>query len=154
MARTSRRGKKRCLIVERHIWETGGRQQQLQFVLKTAKQFFGPGRTDRAIQVRLFIPATAVTPVTEHGIVISREYKNRTRRTNGFPEMSGFPAGFVFFEQTDERNVYDVWWQDTDSAVIGARYAGWCQGKNTQHGRGRLSIIVEAPVPRFIDRID
>jgi hypothetical protein len=143
---------RRCLIVERHAWETGGSQQQLQFVLELARQFFGAGGSDRAIQVRLFLafPWTVVTGVRD--IVISREYKNGTRRTNGFPEMAGFPAGFVFFEETDVPNVYDVWWQ-TDVAVVAARYSNWSQGGNSQYGRGRLSIIVEAPVPRPIDRI-
>jgi len=154
MAQKPQRGRRRCLIVERHDWETGGRQQQLQFVLKKASDFFGPGITDRTIRVRLFLPAKAERPVVEHDIVISREYQNGTRRTNRFPEMSGFPAGFVFFEETPDANVYDVWWQEVNIAVVAARYSDWKQGANSQHGRGRLSAIVDAPVPRFIDRID
>lgn len=153
MARKPKKQPRRCLIVERHVWETGGSEQQLQFLLDTARAFFGPGNADRTISVRLFIPSTASAPIVERDIVISREYKNATRRTNGFPEMSGFPSGFVFFEETDVANAYDVWWQE-DTPVVAARYSGWSQGKNTQYGRGRLSIIVDAPVPRPIDRID
>ncbi len=67
--------------------------------------------------------------------------------------MSGFPAGFVFFEETGAANTYDVWWQ-TDTPVVAARYGPWSQGRNTQYGRGRLSIIVPAPVPRPIVQID
>jgi hypothetical protein len=146
------RNRKRCLIVERHEWETGARQQQLQFVLEPARRFFGPGAADRTIGVRLFIPPSAPTATAERKIVISREYQNGTRRTNAFPEMGGFPAGFVFFEETHDPGMYDVWWQ-TDAQVVAARYTGWEQGRNTQYGRGRLSVIVTAPVPRPIVRI-
>ena len=154
MPQTRKRRKRRCLIVERHAWETGGQEQQLQFVLEPARRFFGSASADREIRVRLFVPATAEQPMNERVIVISREYRNRTRRTNRFPEMSGFPAGFVFFEETEDTNTYNVWWQQVHAAVIAARYSGWSQGRNNQYGRGRLSIIVPAPVRRFIDRID
>lgn len=145
--------KRRCLIVERNLWETGGRQQQLQFVLDTAREFFGPGNRDLAIRVRVFLPSTANVPGFVRDVTISREYRNGTRRINGFPEMGGVPPSFVFFEETDERHVYDVWWQ-IDKAIVAARFNGWSQGRNTQYGRGRLSIIVDAPVSRPIDRID
>ena len=154
MAKTPSSRSRRCLIVERHIWETGANQQQLQFVLETACRFFGSGDVKRPIHVRLFIPPIAAAPTVERDIEISREYtQSGTRRTNRFPEMSGFPAGFVFFEETAQANSYDVWWQE-DTAVVAARYTGWSQGKNSQYGRGRLSIIVEAPVPRPVSRID
>jgi hypothetical protein len=152
-ARTAARGdRRRCLIVERHEWETGGRQQQLQFVLETARRFFGGGDKDRRIRVRVFLPPTAEQPAFQRDIVISREYQNGTRRTNGFPEMGGIPSAFVFFEETGAAGVYDVWWQ-MDKAVVAARFRGWAQGRNTQYGRGRLSIIVPAPVERLIQRV-
>ena len=154
MPRPANRPKRRCLIVERHPWETGGKQQQLQFLLETARQFFGPRNVDRTIRVRLFMPPGAAQPIVERDIVISREYANGTRRTNRFPEMSVIPPGFVFFEETTQANTYDVWWQQLDTPVVAARYNQWSQGGNTQHGRGRLSVIVSAPVPRPIDRID
>jgi len=153
MARTPATRRKRCLIVERHVWETGGNKQQLQFVLDTARDFFGPGNQKRTIHVRVFTPGRAHEPAFERDIEISAKYANGTRRTNRFPEMGGFPASFVFFEETPEANEYDMWWQ-TDTAVVAARYRNWKQGGNSQHGRGRLSAIVDAPVPRFIDRID
>jgi len=153
MGKKRLQGGRRCLIVERHQWETGGQQQQLQFVLEQARDFFGSPNADRRVQVRLFIPSHAPAPVASHEIVISREYRNGTRRTNGFPEMGGFPAGFVFFEETDEPDTYDVWWQ-VDVAIVAARYGGWSQGRNTQYGRGRLSAIVNAPLPRPINSID
>ena len=145
--------KRKCLIVERHDWETGGRQQQLQFLLDLATEFFGSGNVDRAITVRFFLPAIAPQQAFLKNITISREYSNGTRRTNGFPEMGAVPSSFVFFEETDNQGVYDFWWQQ-DKAIVAARYQGWLQGRNSQFGRGRLSIIVDAPVSRLIDRID
>ena len=153
MPRKPIRHRRRCLIVERHVWETGGRQQQLQFVLKTARQFFGSGTKDRTIQVRVFLTPSGTIPSFTKDITISREYANSTRRTNGFPEMGKVPASFVFFHETNLSNVYDVWWH-IDKAIVAAKYHGWDQGHNTQHGRGRLSIIVNTSVPRVIDRVD
>ncbi len=144
----SRRAR-RCLIVERHLWETGGHQQQLQFPLAAARNFWGSGDRDRRITVHIRL---GPTPVTRQ-ITISREYANGTRRTNGFPEMGDFPTGFVFFQETTTPDEYDVWWQ-IDVAVVAARYSQWRQGQNTQYGRGRLAIIVAAPVPRPIDTIN
>lgn len=146
---TGHRHRRRCLIVERHEWETGGRQQQLQFLLETAEKFFGAGDRDRSIHVRVFLPAAAKQPVFERNIVISRTYVNGTRRTNGFPEMGAVPASFVFFEETQAPGVYDVWWEP-DKPIVVARFRRWAQGRNTQYGRGRLSVIVPAPVDRSL----
>ena len=142
----------RCLIVERYEWETHAQHQQLHFVLATAEAFFGSGDADRIIEVRVFF-APSPLPTYSKRITISREYANGTRTAIGFPDISAVPSAFVFFEETDQPGVYDVWWQQ-DKAIVSARYRGWSQGKNTQHGRGRLSIIVNGPVPRLIDRAD
>lgn len=150
--RRARRIRRRCLVIERHDWETGGQQQQLQFVLETARHFFGPGNRDHLIHIKVFMPASSQRPSFERDIVISREYSNGTRRINGFPEMGSIPASFVFFEETDERDTYDVWW-NVDKVMISARYTDWRQGRNTQYGRGRLSTIVPAPVSRTATRL-
>ncbi len=142
--------RRRCLIVERHPWETGGRQQQLQFVLDHARVFFGPG--ERSIRVRVFMPSNAEAPAFEETITISREYQNGTRRTNGFPQMGGVPSSFIFFEEGLDADTYDLWWQE-DKAIVAAKYGNWSQGRNSQYGRGRLSLIVDAPVPRVIDQL-
>lgn len=146
---------RRCLIVERHLWETGGNMQQLQFVLELARQFFPWPRTrGQQITIRVFMPPGAATPAFTQPITISREYaQSGTRRTNGFPQMGSIPASFIFFEETDQPLVYDLWWQ-TDVAVVAARFHGWSQGRDSQYGRGRLSIIVDAPVARPITRAD
>jgi hypothetical protein len=142
----------RCLIVERHGWETGTNQRQLQFVLQTAAAFFGSGNIDRNVRVRVFLPADAPRPSFEKNITISREYANGTRRTNNFPEMGNIPSSFVFFQETGEAGVYDFWWQ-ADKAIVAARFRNWGQGKNTQYGRGRLSLIVNGTVPRVINQV-
>jgi hypothetical protein len=67
--------------------------------------------------------------------------------------MGGVPSSFVFFQEAGTPNTYNVWWQ-VDKAVIAAKYQGWIQGHNTQFGRGRLSKIVDEPIPRIIDRCD
>lgn len=38
--------------------------------------------------------------------------------------------------------------------VVAAKFGKWAQGQNSQHGRGRLIVIVPAPVTRFIRHID
>ncbi len=153
IARATQAPARRCLIVERHDWETGGSEQQLQFVLEVARQFFGPGTAARAITVNVYLTLSSAHPTFSKQIGISKEYlPSGTRRTNGFPEMGAVPSSFVFFEETDTLNTYDVWWQ-VDKAIVAAHFPNWSQGKNSQHGRGRLSIIVPAPVPRPIDRI-
>lgn len=153
MAKRNTSRQRRCLIVERHEWETGAGQRQLQFVLDPARDFFGRGDRARSIRVRVFLPPDASEPAFEQDITISQEYRNGTRRTNGFPQMGSVPSSFVFFEETDEPDVYDVWWQE-DKAVIAAKYINWSQGVNTQYGRGRLSLVLSVPVPRVIDRVE
>jgi hypothetical protein len=146
-------GQPRCLIVERHEWETGATQRQLQFVLETAEEIFGPGNTDRRITARVFLDPTQAVPSFTKTITISRVYgPSATRRTNGFREIGSVPSAFVFFQETTTPGTYDVWWQ-TDKAIVAAHFHGWIKGRDSQHGRGRLSIVVGAPVPRPIDDV-
>jgi hypothetical protein len=145
---------RRCLIIERHEWETGARSHQLQFPLDIANEFFGAGDVDRDIRVRFRFPADSVSPLFERDLTISRTYaQSGTRRTNRLLEMGLIPASFLFFEETEEALVYDLWWE-TDKAIVAARFHPWAQGRNSQHGRGRLAVIVPAPVPRGIDRVE
>jgi hypothetical protein len=144
---------RRCLIIERHHWETGGGQQQLQFVLNTARRFFG--NRDRTLRIQI-----EILPLNNRirEITISREYYNGTRRTNGFSEIGTRlrnKTAFIFFEETNTLHRYKVWWQ-FDKAIVVARYlnAAWEQGGNSQYGRGRLSVIVDAPVSRRITRMN
>ncbi len=143
---------RKCLIIERHEWETGGEEQQLQIPLPTANKFFGSGVQARSIVVRFFFSAYASSPSFEKNITISKKYPNSTRRVNGFSEIGGFPGCFIFFEETLDEGIYNVWWV-RDKAIIAARYNSWQQAKSSQHGRGRLAIIVPAPVRRDFTNI-
>lgn len=149
---TSENNERRCLIVERHDWETGGREQQIQFPLEVARQFFGPGIASRRITIRMFLPFGANTPTYEKQVSVSAEYQNGTRRLNGFNEIGSLPSCFIFLEETETPNVYDVWWV-YDKAIVAARYNDWQQAQSSQHGRGRLAIIVPAPVSRNFSQI-
>lgn len=142
----------RCLIIERHEWETGGEQQQLQIPLDVANQFFGPGTSPRSVTARVFIPPSAPSPAFEKDFSVSREYPNGTRRINGFIEIGGLGPCFIFFEETSESGVYNVWW-DRDRAIIAARFSRWQQARSSQYGRGRLAIVVSGPVPKQIRQI-
>ena len=142
----------RCLIIERHEWETGGQQQQLQIPLGVASSFFGPENCQRSITVRVFFRASAPTPTFERTITISKVYNNGTRRINGFAEIGGLGSCFIFFEETSDREVYNVWWEQ-DKAIIAARFNRWQQASRSQYGRGRLAIIVPGPLPRQISQI-
>lgn len=146
---TRRNSGTQCLIVERHEWETGGHEQQLQIPLTIANAFFGSGNIRRPITVRVFLTPLARTPTFEKNVSISKRYPNGTRRINGFTEIGNLDSCFIFFEQTPEAEVYNVWWQ-RDKAIIASRFNGWQQGRTSQYGRGRLSVIVPAPVPRQI----
>lgn len=152
MART-RNSRRRCLIIERHEWETGGRQQQLQIPLGVADSFFGPGNRRRSITVRVFLPPSATSFSSEKTVTISKAYPNGTRRVNGFAEIGGLGSCFIFFEETSDRGVYNVWWWERDKVIIAARFNRWQQARASQYRRGRLAIIVPAPVPRQIDSV-
>lgn len=140
----------RCLIIERHAWETGFQQEQLQFPLAIANAFFGSGKVRRNIRVRVLpFPGQPVLDCS-----ISKVYsQSATRRLNSLPLVGDLPACFIFIQETREPNIYNFWWQHHELPVITARYSGWTQAKNSQHGRGRLANIVNSPVPRPINRI-
>ena len=145
--------KRRCLILERHKWETGGGEQQVQLPLEAANDFFGPGDQTLRIVVRVYMVRHSNTPTFERNATISKEYANGTRRINGFPELGALRPAFLFFEETAESGVYDFWWQSSDLQVVAAKFKKWEQAKNSQYGRGRLVTIVPAPVPREIQHI-
>jgi len=137
-------GDRRCLIVERHAWETGFAKEQLQIPLDVADQFFGPGTRRRNITVRL-----ADAPGFSCECSISRVYRNRTRRVNGLPYLGLLGPCFVFFQEAEEAGVYDLWCE-YDVAVVAARFGGWSRGRPSQYGRGRVARIVRALVRRPI----
>ena len=143
---------RKCLIIERHEWETGGEEQQLQIPLSIANKFFGSGIRPCSIVVRFFISVFSSSPTLEKTITISKKYKNGTRRINGFPEIGSFPSCFIFFEETLDEGIYNVWWA-RDKAIIAAKFNDWQQAKSSQYGRGRLAIIVSTPGRRHFTKI-
>ena len=149
MARANRQPDRRCLIVERHLWETGFAQEQLQIPLRGAEQFFGSGNQRRNIRVRI-----AGAGPQEYQCSVSRRYTaSGTRRINGLDLVGLLGPSFIFFQETDDPDLYEFWCQ-YDMAVVVGRFPNWQQAQNSQHGRGRLFNIVSAPVPRSIDRIN
>jgi hypothetical protein len=143
---------RQCLIVERHDWETGALSHQLQIPLAIANTFFGSGTVDRNLSVRIFLPGNFETPVVTKTLTISRTYRpSGTRRTNRLRELGAIPSAFVFLEETGRTGVYDLWWQ-TDKVIVAAHYTGWTQARSSQYGRGRLALVVQAPVQRPITR--
>ncbi len=144
--------KRKCLILESHLYETGFSSEQVQIPLNIANSFFGSGEKAKKITINVFLNNSKKAPTFSKQITISKEYKNKTRRINGFPELSYFHSSFIFFEQTTKADVYDVWFS-FDKTIIAAKFNKWKQGNNSQHFRGRLAIIVDAPVKRTIDHI-
>lgn len=146
MARSSRRTEhRRCLVIERHEWETGAREQQLQIPLEVARRFFGHRAGATNITVRLM--DTGGLPIGSAHCSVSRVYKNRTRRINGLPLIGQLPACFIFIQETDTPGTYDFWWQ-VDMPIVAAAFHPWAQARPSQHRRGRLALIVPAPVRR------
>ena len=92
------------------------------------------------------------TPTFTKNCSESKEYRNGTRRLNGFQFMGSIPTAFCFFQETDTANTYDFWWQQ-DKAIIAVKFNRWEQGDNSQYGRGRLSTIIPALESRIITRI-
>lgn len=143
---------RRCLMVERHPWETGGTRQQIQIPTKAVKQFFGAGTSRIAISIRLFVnPRQAKPTVLRHAALSKLYAKSGTRRINGLPEMGGIPGSFVLIEESGSPGQYDLWYLE-DKAIVVAKFRSenWKQAKSSQHGRGRLWCIVGAPAPRWI----
>jgi hypothetical protein len=144
--------KLRCLIIERHAWETGAHKHQLQIPLKVANVFFGPGTSDTTVILRIWGADGLATPKLR-STTISRLYApSATRRLNKFPGMGAIPSSFVFFQETALAGTYDLWWQ-TDKSVVAAKFHPWFQAKASQHGRGRLAIIVKGTVLRPVKSV-
>ena len=129
------------LIVERLAWETGGSCSQVQLPLHLASKFFG--KHGRDIWVNVFMPKQALKPAYVKTIAISKVYKNGTRRINNFSELGAIGPALLFFQQTASIHTFDFWWQSHDMHVVAANYDKWYQATASQHGRGRIGLIVD-----------
>jgi hypothetical protein len=143
-------GKRHCLIIERHEWETGAARHQLSLPVG-AQQFFQAGSASRAISVRL-----AHAKGTIYSCSISRKYTktgpvraSESVRINQLPVIGLLGHCFMFFQETSKPNLYDLWC-NYDLAIVAASFGGWEQGVFAKRGRrghrGRLYTIVSTPV--------
>lgn len=147
------RQRRQCLIVEKHVSETGAHQHQLQIPIGDARGFFGPDNQPIDATLNIFHPGDDVNPLYTQDVTISRVYEqSATRRINRFHRIGLMHSCFMFFQQTDDPTVFDFWW-DEDKAIVAARFHPWHQGRNSQYGRGRLVTVVNAPVRKWFDRI-
>ncbi len=148
----------RCLIIERHAWETGAASHQLQLPLGVASNFFGQGA--RTIRMRL---AKARQTMWECDIsamygATARARGSNTRRINRLPWLGFVGHCFVFIEETDQADIYDFW-VNYDVAIVAANFDNWQQatvggsGRGGRGSRGRLWNIVNAPVAVEIARL-
>lgn len=135
-----------CLIIERHLyrWEVGFADEELP--VPAAERFFGPGTTTKNIRARI------VETGIEMNCNVSKTYPDGTRKISGLKVIGTLEPCFIFFQETEEEDLYDVWWQK-DKAIVVAKYDKWQQGNSSKRRRGRLVNIVAAPVSRPIDHI-
>ena len=138
-----------CLILERHAWETGGRESQVQIPLRVANNFFGNG--NYPIQIIVLYEVLPGHPISIN-CSVSEQYRNGTRRINGLSLIGNLGHCFLFFQETENQGEYEFWWQ-SDMALIAAKYNNWIQGRNSQHGRGRLAKIIPNHVDKNITHI-
>lgn len=129
----------KCLILEKHVWETGKKGSQIQIPLEAAERFFGAGNRTRFIELKYKLQNS---PTQSHRCSVSVIYQNGTRRINGLPIIGELGHCFVFIKETTVSGVYDFWW-DFDLAQVASKYSNWQKGRDNQYGRGRLVNIVD-----------
>lgn len=138
----------KCLVVERHRWETGFQEEQLQIPKKAFQDFFDrPGK----IEIDVFASATSRSPTRSIRAQLSYYRSSDTYRINRVEELGGLTQVFIFIQEildTDGKvQKYQLWW-NFDVALTVAKFSGWNKAKDSQYGRGRLWCILNGPVPR------
>lgn len=140
----------RCLVVERHSWETGFQREQLQIPKDAFRRFFGRVGD---INIDIFAFLTATTPTRSVQAKLSYYRSSATYRINRVDELGNLHNVFVFIQEVlDSRaNVqkYELWW-NTDVAMVGAKFSPWEKAQDSQHGRGRLWRILSGKISRQI----
>jgi len=146
---------RKCLILEKHDWETGFSEEQIQIKKSVCNNFFGRFRSAKSVTFQIFYNRRARSTRHVRQCRISLYRQNTTYRINGFFELGMLPSSFIFFQEIGN-NEYEVWWEKRDKAIIVAHFKNenWKQAKNSQYGRGRLCCVVDAPVPKIIKRIN
>src|SRR5712671_4243030 len=89
----------RCLIIERHEWETGAASHQLQIPLDAAANFFG--QAARTITMRLARATTTRWECDISGVyrATARARGSHTRRINRLPWLGFVGHCFVFIQE-------------------------------------------------------
>ena len=136
----------RCLIVERHAWETGAGRQQLQFPREAFNSFFGS--TDE-IDIAVYSSPWLKNPSRVVRAQISAYPQSGTYRLNRVYEIANIGGVFVFIQEPEENGApqYALWW-NRDLAFVAAKFNDWRKARDSQYGRGRLWLIVDAEIPR------
>ena len=144
----------RSLIVERHQWETGAGQQQLQLPSNAFRTFFrraGPIEVEVFAAPRLRTPSRTGPAQVGSYTAARRGRASHTHRINRVYELANIGGVFVCFNETARvvsgRRVYELWWE-RDVALVAALFAGWNKAPDSQYGRGRLWLIRQTPLER------
>lgn len=145
----------KSLIVERHLWETGAGQQQLQIPVGAFRRFF---RTSKDVYVEIYAAPRLKTP-SRTGPAAVKSYASSgsggrasyTCRVNRVYELANIGGVFVCFNETartnDDAPIYEVWWE-RDVALVAASFEGWEKAADSQYGRGRLWLVTDGPLER------
>ena len=137
----------KCLIVERHAWETGAVRQQLQFPRDAFSSFFG---STGEIDVEVYSSPWLKTSSRVVRAQISAYPQSGTYRLNRVYEIASIGGVFVFVQELAEQEGvrrYSLWW-NRDLAFVAAKFNNWRKARDSQYGRGRLWLIRDDEVPR------
>lgn len=134
-----------CLILERHPWETGFQEEQVQIPAEAFREFFGEAGE---VNIRVFGVRAADRPTRTLTALLSQYGRSHTYRINRIDELGDLPQCFLFVQRrAGAEPRYDLWW-DTDVAGIVNRFHPWRQARGSQYRRGRLWQIVPQGVRR------
>lgn len=138
----------KCLMVERHEWETGAGRQQLQIPREAFRKFFA---TPGTIEVDIYGSPWLTRPTRTITAQLSRYQRSGTYRLNRVYEIANLGAVFILLHEepagTRGQRRYSLWWE-RDTALVAARFDGWDKARDSQYGRGRVWTIVSGPVSR------
>lgn len=149
----------RCLIVERHPYETGKDQKQPQIPQAPFGAFFGSGGT---IGIELFDDGKSVRSGTALASAYNKKGKSgkrssETYRLQSIPEFKNLPPGFIFVQEVLDGGTlshYEVWFRKDKAAVLNELVpihgAFDVAPRGKMPVRGRLHKIVSAPINKTI----